>query len=146
MKKINGQSARLRRKSIRLNLNFIFFKKTPLLKCMKEAALRFDQNIKVFGGDSNPEAISQYSVDKFWVMKIKDYSADELVSELKKRNISVVLPTRTEELSFWSHNQKKLKDNGITVIVSEKQTIENCTDKLKFSDLYSKNFDVIPSF
>ena len=58
---------------------------------MKEAALRFDQNIKVFGGDSNPK-LSLNSVDKFWVMKkIKDYSADELVSG-KETNISVVLP------------------------------------------------------
>jgi carbamoyl-phosphate synthase large subunit len=114
--------------------------KIPLIRQVKDAAARTSRSPRVISADSNPQAICQYFSDDFWVMKpLQEYSNEELVAELIKRDIHFVIPTRDGELKRWAQMRSLLLAVGIKVLVSKETTIEKSVDKLRFSQWLSKN-------
>ena len=120
-------------------------KKIPLIEACITATKKFDEKINVICGDSNSEAISKYAFSHFWKMpSISDKNLQKIINGCKKRNITMVIPTRDDELYFWSSNIKKLKKHNIDVLISPGRTIKVCNDKLLFSDFFEdKNVFVI---
>jgi len=67
-----------------------------------------------------------------------------IIKNLKRFNISIVIPTRDGELLFWSKYKTKFKNNGIHIIVNEYNKIKLCNDKLKFYKFCKLNSILTP--
>jgi carbamoyl-phosphate synthase large subunit len=107
--------------------------KVPLLKALQDAVKRIDDKGIVTAGDMNSHVITRHLCDDFWQMPATNESnTDEIIGELKRRNITHILPSRDGELLFWSRLKDALKKVDIHVIVSDKSAVERCLDKLKF--------------
>lgn len=119
-------------------------KKIPLLKSVKEGISKISYSIKIIGGDFNEKCLGKYFVDEFWKMpSLNLLSIETLIQICQEKNITLIIPTRDGELTFFAKNKKKLKEVGIHVMVSNEDDVEKCIDKLKFSQLDKL---IIPSF
>ena len=100
---------------------------------------------KVFAADSNENVVAKYVIKNFWKMPIINEQNFELIKdECLSRNISLILPTRDGELSFWATFKNDFRTAGIEVLVSNLKTIETCLDKLLFFNFGKiNNFNVI---
>jgi carbamoyl-phosphate synthase large subunit len=56
----------------------------------------------------------------------------------KKLGITHIIPTRDGELDFWASNQTALAQHGVKVMVSNKEAIQLCQDKLLFCKAMEK--------
>lgn len=116
-------------------------KKIPLINSVKGATKKINEKIKLIGSDNNLECLGQYFVDEFWHWpKLEDISTESLISECLKRNISYIIPTRDDELLFFSKRKDLFKINGINIMVSDYDSVINNYDKLKFK-LPTKVYD-----
>ena len=108
-------------------------KKVPLINEVKKAASKINNEFKIVGNDINEMCIGKYFVDQFWLSKrINDFSFPDLLKELKKREISFIIPTRDGELEFWAEVRFKLEEENIFTMISERDQIKICLDKLEF--------------
>ena len=108
--------------------------KVPLVRAMQAAVRQIDPAGKVVAGDLNTQALSAHVADEFWTMPpTSDGSLNDIISGLRQRQISVVLPTRDGELMFWACHAKRLASEGVRVIVSETGPLQRCLDKLAFA-------------
>ncbi len=118
-------------------------KKVPLIKAVKNGTNKISGVIKVFGGDVDENCIGQYFVDSFLKMpKLCDLSCKDILKMCHQNNIGLIIPTRDEELEYFAMLQNELKASGIHVMVSKTESIVNCIDKLRFSNL---NIKAIPA-
>lgn len=107
--------------------------KIPLIEQVKVAAKKIDSTIKVYAADSNPSAISQYFADFFWHMpRLSDLSIDELIKYCVQHRINAIIPSRDGELEYFARFRHALQQHGISVMVSDLETIKFCFDKLLF--------------
>ena len=113
-------------------------KKIPLLKAVRSTAEKLDLEGKIYGGDSNAACIGRYFVDEFWHMPQQNVlTVEDLIDYCKTHEIKAIIPTRDEELPFFSSHQKVISENGIACMISNTQCIERCRDKLLFSQFLS---------
>ncbi|GGI54432.1 hypothetical protein GCM10011430_16060 [Oxalicibacterium solurbis] len=106
------------------------------MQAVRRAAHKIDDDIKIFAGDIDKNAMARYVADDFWVMPTVDTSAiNALIAGCKKRNIQIVVPTRDGELLFWARHKTHFAAEGIFVLVSEESGIRTCLDKLAFSEI-----------
>ena len=109
-------------------------KKIGLLKAIKKAANKISNEIKIFAGDTNPNALCKYFSDGFYLMpRTIESSKSDILNWCKKNNITAIVPTRDGELLFWANWKLDLLNNGIKVMVPDSQSVEMCLDKLLFS-------------
>lgn len=122
-------------------------KKIPMLKAVKKAIEKMG-NGRLFGGDMNPDCIGKHFVDVFWLMpRAEMENLPEITTYLKANNIIAVIPSRDGELSFWAKAKELLEKEGISVMVSNENTVNVCIDKLYFyKELQSKGIAAIPTF
>lgn len=114
-------------------------KKVPLIKAVRKALHFFGPTCRLFGADSNANCIGQYFVDHFWhSLKIEDLSKWDILEYCKKHDIRAIIPTRNEELLFWSEMEEFLCSNQIHVMVSPLDSLKNCLDKFLFYDCLTK--------
>ena len=107
--------------------------KVPLVWAMQTAVRKVDPNGIVIAGDVNSQVLTAKVADSFWVMPPTCNSAlDDLIRGMHEQKINMVLPTRDGELMFWSQHASRLKAEGVEVIVSKKETLRRCLDKLDF--------------
>jgi len=119
--------------------------KVPLLRALQQAVKRLDENGIVTAGDSCSNVLTQHFCDAFWQMPpTNKANIHEIVSGLKSRKITHILPSRDGELMFWSKLKDELKQAQIHVIVSDEKAIELCLDKLAFGQ--SALPHIIPAF
>jgi|TARA_B100001964_G_scaffold242787_1_gene318650 carbamoyl-phosphate synthase large subunit len=115
-------------------------KKIPLIIACISAAKKINKEIKIICGDINKNSISKYVSNSFWKMPItKDMNFQLILDGCLKRNIELIIPTRDQELLFWSKYKNKFKKNGIYVSISPIKTIKICNDKYLFSKFGEKN-------
>jgi carbamoyl-phosphate synthase large subunit len=108
-------------------------RKVPLINEIKKAARKIGNIGEICGSDMNEKCLGKYFVDQFWhSRKLTDYSIKEILSELKKRKIKYIIPTRDGELDYWSIIQNELRENDIFTMVSEPSQVKLCLDKLEF--------------
>ncbi|HEX2825377.1 MAG TPA: NAD-dependent epimerase/dehydratase family protein [Burkholderiales bacterium] len=109
-------------------------RKTPLLYAVREAARRIGTDAKVIAGDANPQALCAYVADEFWCMPpTNPQHIAEVLDGCRARDISVILPTRDGELSFWAENSTAFEAAGISIVVSPAASLRLCLDKLAFA-------------
>jgi carbamoyl-phosphate synthase large subunit len=112
--------------------------KVPLLKAVGTALAKVNPHIKLYGADLSENCLGRYFVDMFWTMpRTSALSADALISYCHENNIGLIIPTRDGELEYFSSLKKDLASAGIRVMVSDKESVVNCLDKLSFSKLRS---------
>lgn len=121
--------------------------KVPLLKLTKEATKKVDAELKLIGGDCRKDCVGKYFVDEFWKMpKTSDLNIEEVIQFAKVNKVIGIIPTRDGELSFWSSNRERLREQGINVMVSPNEALSIFLDKLKlFHYGKSNNLNVIPT-
>lgn len=120
-------------------------KKIPLLRAVKKASERVSTNFKLIGADNNEQVIGRYFVDHFWKMpKLTRLSIDELIDYCEKNKVKAIIPSRDGELMFFAQYKDILQKNNISVMVSNKESIQYCIDKLLFYEYGKKlNYPVI---
>ena len=108
--------------------------KVPLIKAAIQSALRIPGDVLVIAGDCDPNALTRFVADGFWLMPpISDCNLQLILAGCLARSITAILPTRDGELQFWSRHLSLFDQYGIKVIVSEYYSICRCLDKLLFS-------------
>lgn len=114
--------------------------KASLLQAVKKAISKLNCDSKLIAADSNAMSLASYFCNDFWHMPpLADLAEDDLLSELAKRGVRYVIPTRDGELPFWSGKKEWLKQNGVDVMVSGIQAVDICLDKLAF---YQKSLEL----
>jgi carbamoyl-phosphate synthase large subunit len=109
-------------------------KKIGLLKAIKKAANKISSDIKIFAGDTNPNALCKYFSDDFYLMpRTIESSKSDILNWCRKNNITAIVPTRDGELLFWANWKLDLFNYGIRVMVPDSKSVEMCLDKLLFS-------------
>lgn len=108
-------------------------RKVPLIDAVRKSSKKINNDISIYGADVNSECIGKYFVDSFWnIPYIKDLSPDSIINFCNKNWIQSIIPTRDGELTFFAENKDLFNKKGISVMVSDKETINICIDKLDF--------------
>ena len=108
--------------------------KISLYEKVLQSARRFDKQARLIGVDSNPNCPAARMVEEFApIPPLKEMDLVNLTKYCQELNVTHVIPTRDDELGFWSAKSNQLRKNGIQVMVSNKSAIETCQDKLVFS-------------
>ncbi len=120
-------------------------KKVTMIKSIKTALNKLNNNYEVLSGDIEENCVSKYVADGFIKMpRTTHENLNLILSILKKNKINVIFPSRDGELVFFADNFEKFKDNGINLIISPIKSIETCIDKIKFYEFgIANNFNFI---
>lgn len=120
-------------------------RKVGLVKAFQRA-LSMECGGEVIAVDVSPQSAALKVADKqFLVPRNNDENFfSTLINICKKNNVSLIIPTRDEELPFFASKKKFFADLGITVMVSDPDVIEICRDKQLFNEFCKKNDFAIP--
>lgn len=118
--------------------------KIPLIDCIKTT---WNGLNKIFVADANPNNLSRYFSSDYWKMPLlSELNINDLVGYCKDKEISYIIPTRDEDLLYFSQYKIFLKNQGIHVLVSKHNAIKIVNDKLLFYDFLNRlGLKVIPS-
>jgi len=121
--------------------------KTNIIDWIRKSVSKFDCKVKVFAGDSNSQAVTRYFCDIFWHMpKTKKSNFKKILKYCLANNIKIIIPSSDQELYFWSTFCDTLKKNKIYVMVSSKDAVNICLNKLNFyKKLYQLNSTIFTS-
>lgn len=110
--------------------------KVPLIRAVKQAADKLCPGILVEGGDAAASPIGAHFVDQFWHMPhMNELTVAELIAHCRAAGIRVIVPTRDGELAWYAAAASELAAAGIHVMVSGREAIDACVDKLRFAEL-----------
>jgi carbamoyl-phosphate synthase large subunit len=108
--------------------------KISLYEKVLQSARRFDGQARVIGVDCDPNCPAASRVKEFaLVPPLEEMDLDSLTNYCLRLGVNHVIPTRDEELTYWSAKRNHLERNGINVMVSDENAIKTCQDKLLFS-------------
>ena len=101
-----------------------------------------DFNGKIVSIDSNELSAGFYLSDKYYVVSeaFHDTYIKELLNIVDKENINLILPTSSNDIVSISKKLDLFKSRGVTVFMSGYESIQVCSDKLKFYDKCKDNF------
>lgn len=113
-------------------------RKVNLIKTFKKF---INENGILVATDINYLSAALYFADAFEIVpKTEDINYFHKIIEIcKDYNINLIIPTRDEELPFFSSNKKKLKNFGILTMVADEETIKICQNKELFHDFCHLN-------
>lgn len=119
--------------------------KVQLIKTLKYSCEQFD--VKLFGTDIKIESAALYFAHSYFLLpKLNnDKYLFNLLEHCHKHDIGFIIPTRDEDLCFFSDHIDVLESNGITVCQSPKKTIQICNNKFLFRAFCVENGFSIPS-
>ncbi len=119
--------------------------KTSLIYSIKENVKSISDKIKIFGIDSNEDCVAKYIVDSFHqIEKVEKIKIEKLIEKCIKWSILLIIPTRDEDVLFFSKHLKLINSFGISVMASNWESVNKCVDKYKFY-LNTKMFCPIPT-
>lgn len=108
--------------------------KVPLVKALRNAYERLGNEGKIVGADVDPNCVAKYFVDSFWSMpRLDDLNVEELIHFCQEEKIRCIIPTRDGELLYFAEHKDRLNAVGIEVMISNRNAVETCLDKLLFS-------------
>ncbi len=122
-------------------------KKIPMLNAIKAAMAELVPNARLIAGDAGESPISSFIATDYWKMpRLDSLNEDAIISYCLKGKIGAIIPSRDGELAFWANLRDELNKHGIHVMVSDREVVETCIDKLKFFEVLNKHgFPVIPT-
>ena len=96
---------------------------------------------EVIATDSDFLASGLYIVKKrFVVPSVQNFDSNSKILEIaKKEKVDVIIPTVEEEMINFARNVLEFKNNGITVVVSNPQSIEIATNKCSTYKFFQNN-------
>ncbi len=122
-------------------------RKIGLIQAVKKASNKIHPSIKVIAADASDTCLAKHFSDDFWKIPfISQIDIKEFIQSCKTKSIQLIIPSRDGELAFFSEHKSQFKEAGIHVMVSDKESIEKCVDKLSF---YTNNKNIptiIPAF
>ncbi len=108
-------------------------RKVPMVREVRKALRKIDPGGKVFGADCDNGCNGKYFVDHFWLMPpLKDLHAEDIVGFCQKNDIKAIIPSRDGELVFFSEIKEVMETQGIFIMISPKESVLHCVDKLGF--------------
>ena len=96
---------------------------------------------KVITVDYNTESPALYFGHNHYTVPLvssPDY-LDSIERICKKEKIKLIIPTIDDELRLWAKNKKRFEDQGISVSISDSESIDICNDKWKTYLFFKKN-------
>jgi len=92
-----------------------------------------NRKVEIIGADINSDVVGKYLCDKFYSIPSPDKEnfIEEVVSICKKEDIDIILPLVTKELFVFSKFKKEFKKEGISVLVSDYDSIILANDKFE---------------
>jgi carbamoyl-phosphate synthase large subunit len=89
-------------------------------------------NGKILSTDSNELSAGFYMSDfKEVIPEVESKEYDEvLFTIIKKYNVDILMPSSGFDIFPFSENKQKLKEYGVTAVVSERNVLEICRDKI----------------
>lgn len=120
-------------------------RKVQLIKSIKDACNASSR--KLFCADASDESAALYFADDFVITpKINSNNLLAfLLNYCRHNDITFILPTSDHDLIFLINVREELLNNGITVLMSDSTTINNCISKFKFSEICNINNIEIPA-
>jgi carbamoyl-phosphate synthase large subunit len=100
--------------------------------------------VKVLSTDSNTLSAGFYLADYSEVVPevdSKDY-LEVLFKIIDKYDINVLMPSSGHDIFPFSENKEKLKRNGVIAVVSERDVLEICRDKILTFEHLNKKFNL----
>ena len=92
--------------------------------------------------DCDPLAVGRYLSDVNYIVPLstsKNYW-DKVFNIIIKEKISLIIPTGDSDIRHFSKHKKKLEKLGVTVFMSDYDSIIKCQDKKLFFDYCHSNF------
>lgn len=118
--------------------------KVALVDSLMDLVERYLPETRIFAGDSNAKCLTRSKGHSFWHMPMTTFdNLGSLASGMRERGIRLVIPTRDDELYFYSSHQNYFNSQGIEIAVSSISTIKSCYDKLLFHESLKSTFPVI---
>lgn len=95
----------------------------------------------VIAGDINRYSAALYFADEHVIFKRDDDPEFEewLFEYCRNASIDLVVPTRDEELPFYSGFAGRFLESGVRVLVSDREAIGICRDKKRFIEYCAEN-------
>jgi carbamoyl-phosphate synthase large subunit len=99
---------------------------------------------KVLSTDSNALSAGFYLSDYMEVIPEVDHDnyLDALFKIIDKYDINVLMPSSGHDIFPFSENKEKLKNNGVIAVVSNRDILEICRDKILTFQSLSKIFNL----
>ncbi|MCG3717623.1 ATP-grasp domain-containing protein [Aliarcobacter butzleri] len=117
--------------------------KVPLIKTVKKAKNKFDKSIKIFGIDSANKVLGKYFVDEFYILpKLKEFKIEDFIDFCKRNKIKYIIPTRDEDLLFYSSYNKILLKKNIYLFSPDNFVVNMCNDKYLFTKENKIDFNI----
>lgn len=120
-------------------------RKVPMLHAVRAAATTISGVVCITGADADKACVGKHFTDNFWHMpQLSELTADTLQAYCQENGIRFIIPSRDGELLFFSSLKRRLAQEGISVMVSDEEPLQNCLDKLQFAErLASLGFPAI---
>lgn len=130
-----------------------------IIKCLRE-----DKSIRIIATDVQKWAVGLYKADKkYTVPRVDNTNYFDAIFEIcEKESVDIVFPSYDYFILTYSKNKKLFEERGISMIISDLDTMEITLNKLltykklkgvipiaktySFSDLKNKNIDLFPLF
>ena len=111
-----------------------------VIKSLKKS----NYNTTIVAVDSDNTAAGLYLADKKYVVPFSDDPKywDVLLDIIKKENINLLIPTGDSDVYHFSQNKNILDQLGVTVYLSDFETIQICQDKYEFYKKCSPHFEL----
>jgi len=114
--------------------------KVALYEGVLESAKRYHEQATLIGADCDPNCPAASIVEAFSPIRtLADMDEGLLLEYCRKLELTHIIPTRDGELDFWASNQTALAQQGVKVMVSKKDAIQHCQDKLLFCKALEKS-------
>jgi carbamoyl-phosphate synthase large subunit len=123
-------------------------RKVALIQSFQQALKRHGGG-KVIAVDSSPLSAALYLTDQSALVPLstQNKALPEMLSICKKWNVQAIIPTRDEDLLFFSRHRTHFEKIGVQPIVASEETICLCQDKRRFIEFCrQEGFDTPKTF
>lgn len=114
--------------------------KVSLVECFRDAYKKHAIRGSIIGADINPYSTGLYAGDTGYIVP-KLYSVlfrKEILEICTKENIRLIIPTRDEDLVYFSKHKNFFASKGVRIMVADKKTVALCNDKGAFHAFLKK--------
>lgn len=108
-------------------------RKVSLVRAFQDAVAGSGHVIAV---DCSPYAAALYRADRGEVVSRLDdpMHLEQMLALCRQFEIDVLVPTRDDDLRFYSEHRSRFIENGIYVHVASQETVATCLDKSRFAE------------
>lgn len=108
-------------------------RKVSLVRAFR-SALAWSGGGNVVAVDVSPYAPALYFADRRFLVSpsTEPHFVDEVLEICKLENVSLIIPTRDEELPLFAEARERIELGGIRVMVPQAETVQTCCDKMAF--------------